>query len=172
MSIRKEVRSILILLSFFIVSACSDDDSMSNSVADEPSGEVSFTIDGETKSFEGSALQIITDDGTPNSTTINIDDPNTTLQVVIQASPRDSVTYEASNLEDENDHVIVSVIYSEGDGTFFNTEQSSGEVSITNYTDAALKGSFNFSLEDPVSGETITIENGSFNELLVTDSVQ
>lgn len=47
MSIRKEVRTILILLSFFIVSACSDDDSMSNSVADEPSGEISFTIDGE-----------------------------------------------------------------------------------------------------------------------------
>lgn len=117
-------------------------------------------------------MQIITDDGTPNSTTINIDDPNTTLQVVIQASPRDSVTYEASNLEDENDHVIVSVIYSEGDGTFFNTEQSSGEVSITNYTDNELNGSFNFSLEDSVSGETITIENGSFNELPVTDSVQ
>ncbi len=172
MSIRKEVRSILILLSFFIVSACSDDDSMSNSVADEPSGEVSFTIDGETKSFEGNALHIITDDGTPNSTSINIDDPNTTLQIIVRASPGDSVTYEASNLEGENGHGIVNVIYSEGDGSFFNTEQSSGEVSITNYTDAALNGSFNFSLEDPVSGETITIENGSFNELPVTDNVE
>ena len=117
-------------------------------------------------------MQIITDDGTPNSTSINIDDPNTTLQIIVRASPGDSVTYEASNLEGENGHGIVNVIYSEGDGSFFNTEQSSGEVSITNYTDAALNGSFNFSLEDPVSGETITIENGSFNELPVTDNVQ
>lgn len=145
---------------------------MSNSDANELSGEVSFTIDGDTKSFEGNALHIITDDDTPNSTSINIDDPNTTLQIIVQASPGDSVTYEASNLEDENNNVIVSVIYSKGEGTFFNTEQSSGEVSVTNYTDTALNGSFNFSLEDPVSGETITIENGSFNDLPVTENVE
>lgn len=169
---RNHSQLIFIFLSFIIFNACSDDDSMSNSDANELSGEVSFTIDGDTKSFEGNALHIITDDDTPNSTSINIDDPNTTLQIVVQASPGDSVTYEASNLEDENNNVIVSVIYSKGEGTFFNTEQSSGEVSVTNYTDTALNGSFNFSLEDPVSGETITIENGSFNDLPVTENVE
>ena len=172
MTVIKEVKWTLVLICFFIVSACSDDDSMSNGLTDELSGEISFTIDGETKSFEGDALHIITDDDTPNATTINIDDPGTTLQIIVRASPGDNVTYEASNLEDDDNNTIVSVIYSEGDGTFFNNETSSGEVSITNYTDNELNGSFNFSLEDSVSDETITIENGSFNELPVTENVE
>lgn len=164
----------LIIVAVFssVLLGCSDDDSNPTNDISNSSGEVSFSVNGEAKSFEGNALHIITDDETPNSTSVNLDDSGTTLQIIIQASPGDNVTYEASYLEDDNNNTVVSVIYSEGDGTFFNTETSSGEVSITDYKDSELNGSFNFSLENPVSGESITIENGTMSNLTVIDNVE
>jgi hypothetical protein len=164
----------LIIVAVFssVLLGCSDDDSNPTNDISNSSGEVSFSVNGEAKSFEGNALHIITDDETPNSTSVNLDDSGTTLQIIIQASPGDNVTYEASHLEDDNNNTVVSVIYSEGDGTFFNTETSSGEVSITDYKDSELNGSFNFSLENPVSGESITIENGTMSNLTVIDNVE
>lgn len=114
----------LIIVAVFssVLLGCSDDDSNPTNDISDPSGEVSFSVNGEAKSFEGNALHIITDDETPNSTSVNLNDPGTTLQIIIQASPGDNVTYEASHLEDDSNNTVVSVIYSEGDGTFFNTE--------------------------------------------------
>ena len=67
--------------------------------------------------------------------------------------------------------MIVSILYSEGNGTFFNTNTSDGQISISEYTDSSLSGSFNATLENPISGEELSISNGSFTNLVVSENV-
>ena len=164
---------IIIILAVFM-SSCSDDDNDSNNNSNNATnGQITFTVDGEDKSFDATALYIITDDNTPNATAINEDvSGETTLQIILRSSPGDLVTYDVSNLEDSDNQVIVSIMYSDGNGTFVNTSSSDGQISISEYTDASLSGSFNATLENPVSGEELTISNGSFTDLVVTETVE
>jgi len=171
MKTQKTFKLIFIALAVIAFSSsCSDDDS-SVTDNDNNSGQISFTVDGEDKSLDATALHIITDENTPNSTAINDNElGETTLQIVLRASPGDLVTYDVSNLEDSDNHVIVSIIYNEGDGNFINTSTSDGQISISEYTESSLSGSFNATLENPVSGEELSISNGSFSDLVVSEN--
>lgn len=173
MKIRKTFKLIFMALAVMTLSSgCNDDDNSNVTDNDNNSGQLSFTVDGEVKSLDATALHIITDENTPNSTAINDNElGETTLQIILQASPGDLVTYDVSNLEDSDNHVIVSILYSEGNGTFFNTNTSDGQISISEYTDSSLSGSFNATLENPVSGEELSISNGSFTNLVVSENV-
>ena len=160
---------------FALSSSCSDEDDSNVTDNDSSnSGQISYTVDGEDKSFEASALHIITDDNTPNTTTINDNAVNEeeNLQIAVRASPGDLVTYDVSNLEDSDNHVIVGISYSDGNGTFFNTSTSDGQISISEYTDSSLSGSFDATLENPVSGEQLSLSNGTFTDLVVTESTE
>ena len=169
----KSLLNIIILA--MIMSSCSDDDndSNNNNSNNTTNGQVTFTVDGEEISFDATALHIITDDNTPNATAINEDGSGeTTMQIILRASPGDLVTYDVSNLEDSDNHVIVSIMYSDGNGTFVNTSTSDGQISISEYNDSSISGSFNATLENAVSGEEISINNGSFTELTVSETVE
>ena len=172
MKTQKTFKLIFMALAVFALSSsCSDDDDSNVTDNDNNSGQISFTVDGEDKSLDATALHIITDENTPNSTAINEDvSGETTLQIILQASPGDLVTYDVSNLEDSDNHVIVSIMYSDGDGTFVNTTTSDGQISISEYTESSLSGSFNATLENPVSGEELSISNGSFSDLVVSEN--
>ena len=175
MKTRKTFKLIYMALAVMALSlSCSDDDDDSNVTDnDNNSGQLSFTVDGEDKSLDATALHIITDENTPNSTAINDNElGETTMQIILQASPGDLVTYDVSNLEDSDNHVIVNIMYSDGNGTFFNTSTSDGQISISEYTDSSLSGSFNATLENPASGEELSISNGSFTNLEVTENVE
>ena len=164
---------LFVIIIVIIMSGCSDDDNDSNNPNEATNGQVTFTVDGKDKSFDATALHIITDDNTPNATAISEDvSGETSLQIIVRASPGDLVTYDVSNLEDSDNQVIVSIMYSDGNGTFVNTSSSDGQISISEYTDASLSGSFNATLENPVSGEELSIDNGSFTDLVVTETIE
>lgn len=172
MQLNKRILIIITILSI-LITGCGDDDGNPVDNVDNQNGEISFTVDGETKSFNANALHIITDDDTPNSTSIGLNNSGeTTLQIIFRGSPGDLVNYEASNLDDDDSQVILSVIYSDGDASYFNTETSTGELNITEYTDNSLSGEFNFSLKNPINDAVISLDNGSIDDIPVTDNVQ
>ena len=175
MKTQKTFLLIFMALAVFALStSCSDDDNDSNVTDNENnSGQLSFTVDGEEKSFDASALHIITVDNEPNSTAINLDNAGeTTLQIIFRGSPGDLVSYDVSNESDENGFIIISIGYKSPNETFtyFNEgDNASGQFDVTEYTESLLSGNFNATLVN-ANDQTITLDDGSFTDLIVSEN--
>lgn len=156
----------LAILTIVAISCSDDDDSGSSTVAGQ--GQINFTVDGEEKSYDGSAFYFSSDNAT------NITDAATgqpTISIVLNdVGPGDEITLDLNNTDD-NDKV--SITYSAGDSndgtaTYTNSTINSteGQINITKYTDSEISGEFNAVLQNAFS-EEISVQNGSFSNLNV-----
>ena len=156
--IMKNLNLYLLAILTIVAFSCSDDDGDGTPVAE--SGEITFTVDGEEKSFEGSASYSSSNNSTEisgSSISISLDD----------VEPGDEVTF---NLQDSEDNERVEIIYNESDGndgTAFYTNSlvssTQGQVVITEYTESKISGEFNAELPNAFA-EKINVQ-GSFSDL-------
>ena len=168
--IMKKFNLYLVTILAIVAFSCSDDDGDGTSTAE--SGSITFTVDGEEKSFDGLAFYS-SDDNVTNITNIETGIPD--ISIVFQnVAPGDEITLDLQDSDDNSRVSIQHVLDPDGDileGSYGNANLTSteGQITITEYTDSKISGEFNAVLKN-LSSDEITIENGSFSDLNVSES--